>query len=66
MIFFSSLVGCMVFSLIFESRLLVFLCVMIQIPSYIWYCATYIPFARDCLKSLVGGCWQAIKNKFRG
>ena len=34
----------------------------IQIPSYIWYCATYIPFARDCIKACLRGCLKKIKK----
>lgn len=48
-IFISALIMTIVSAVLFESRLLVLLCLIVQIPAYIWYVATYIPFARDCI-----------------
>ncbi len=31
---------------------------IIQIPAYIWYCASYIPFARGCIKSCLNKCFK--------
>lgn len=59
--FATALVGTLVSALLFESKLLVLLCLVVQIPSYIWYCASYIPFARDCIKS----CLRGITGRFR-
>jgi hypothetical protein len=61
MIFVAALIGTVVSALVFHSRLLVLLFLIIQIPAYIWYCASYIPFARDCIK----GCLRGITDRFR-
>jgi len=55
------LTGTLFFALVLHSKLLVLLCLMVQIPAYIWYCASYIPFARDCIKS----CLMGIRDRFR-
>ena len=60
-IYVCALTGTLVFALVLHSKLLVLLCLMVQIPAYIWYCASYIPFARDCIKS----CLVGIRNRFR-
>lgn len=60
-IFFCALLGTLVSALILGSKILVLLCLMVQIPAYIWYCASYIPFARDCIKS----CLKSIRDRFR-
>ena len=60
-IFLSALVGTLFSALVIGSKLLVLLCLMVQIPAYIWYCASYIPFARDCIKS----CLKSIRDKLR-
>lgn len=58
-IFIGALLGTLFFALVFKSSILVILCLVIQIPAYIWYCATYIPFARDCIKA----CLRSVFNK---
>ena len=59
-IFVGALIGTMVSSLFFHSKLLVLLFLIIQIPAFIWYTATYIPFAREFLISCLGGIRDAI------
>lgn len=61
-IFLSALFGTLVSALLFDSRLLVFLCLLVQIPSYIWYCASYFPFAQECILS----CLKGVKGRFTG
>lgn len=60
-IFGSALLGTLVSAILFDSRLLVFVCLVVQIPSYIWYCASYFPFAQDCIKS----CLRGFTDRFR-
>lgn len=60
-IYVCALTGTLVSALVLHSKLLVLLCLIVQIPAYIWYCASYIPFARDCIKS----CLRGISEKFR-
>jgi hypothetical protein len=60
-IFGSALLGTLISALIFDSRLLVFACLLVQIPAYIWYCASYFPFAQDCIKS----CLRGFTDRFR-
>ena len=60
-IFLGALVGTLVSALVFESKILVLICLIVQIPAYIWYCASYIPFARDCIKSCLKSCRDKIK-----
>jgi hypothetical protein len=55
-IFLVGLLGTLFSAIVLGSKLLVILFLIIQIPAYIWYCASYIPFARDCLKSCFKSC----------
>ena len=55
MLFVGALIGTVVSAVVFESRLLVLVFLMVQIPAYIWYVASYIPFARDCIKNCLRG-----------
>jgi hypothetical protein len=52
-IFMSALVMTVFSAVALESRLLVFLCLLVQIPAYIWYVASYIPFARSCILNCI-------------
>jgi len=56
MVFIGALLGTLFSALVLSSSILVIICLVVQIPAYIWYCASYIPFARDCIKSLVKSC----------
>jgi hypothetical protein len=59
-IFIVTLLGTLFFALVVPFTPLVFLCLAVQIPAYIWYCASYIPFARDCLKSCLTACCKKL------
>ena len=61
-LFVGALLGTLFSALVLESKILVIVCLVVQIPSYIWYCATYIPFARDCIKSCLKGCFNKCKK----
>ena len=61
-VFVSALFGTLISAILFDSRILVFLCLIVQIPSYIWYCASYFPFAQDCIKS----CLKGMTSRFTG
>ena len=61
-LFIGALLGTLFSALVLESKIAVILCLVVQIPSYIWYCATYIPFARDCIKSCLRGCLNKLKK----
>jgi hypothetical protein len=60
-VFGCALMGTLISAIIFDSRLLVFCCLVVQIPSYIWYCASYFPFAQDCIRS----CLRGLTERFR-
>lgn len=60
-IFVGALTGTLISALVFKSKILVLLFLLVQIPAYIWYCASYIPFARDCIKS----CLKGVRDRFR-
>ena len=60
-VFGSALLGTLVSAILFDSRLLVFVCLIVQIPAYIWYCASYFPFAQDCIKA----CLRGLTERFR-
>jgi hypothetical protein len=57
-VFIGALVGTLIAALVFESKVLVLICICVQIPAYIWYCASYIPFARDCIRSCLRNCFN--------
>lgn len=61
-IFIGALLGTLFSAIILQSAIMVIICLVIQIPAYIWYCATYIPFARDCIKACLRGCFNKIKK----
>ena len=62
-VFIGALIGTLVSALVFGSKLLVLLFLMIQIPAYLWYCASYIPFAQDCIKSCLKKCFNDSKSE---
>jgi hypothetical protein len=41
---------------VFDSALLVLIFLIVEFCAYTWYVASYIPFARDCIK----GCLKNI------
>eukprot|EP01017_Pseudomicrothorax_dubius_P042779 TRINITY_DN7028_c0_g1_i2.p1 TRINITY_DN7028_c0_g1~~TRINITY_DN7028_c0_g1_i2.p1 ORF type:complete len:164 (+),score=51.43 TRINITY_DN7028_c0_g1_i2:61-492(+) len=53
-VYLASIVLCIVLSLAIGFALLVFALVVVQYCAYVWYCASYIPFARDFIKGCVG------------
>lgn len=57
-VFITALVMTIVSAVLFESRLLVLLCLIVQIPAYIWYVATYIPFARSCILNCINSVFR--------
>jgi hypothetical protein len=59
-IFLVSLIMIFVSAFTFKSKLLVLIFLIIQFCAYTWYAASYIPFARDCIKN----CLKGITNKF--
>lgn len=61
-IFIGALLGTLFSAIVLQSAALVIICLIVQIPAYIWYCATYIPFARDCIKACLRGCLNKIKK----
>ena len=61
-IFIGALLGTLFSAIVLKSAILVIICLVVQIPAYIWYCATYIPFARDCIKACLRGCLNKIKK----
>jgi hypothetical protein len=59
-IFLGGLLGTLFSAIVLSSQLLVILFLIVQIPAYIWYCASYIPFARDCIKSCLNSCVKKV------
>lgn len=60
-VFVSALFGTLISALLFNSGILVMLCLLVHIPAYIWYCASYFPFAQNCIMNAIQGCL----DKFR-
>jgi hypothetical protein len=56
LVFLGALVATFVSAIFFHSALLVLLCLFVQIPAYIWYVASYIPYGRTCLKN----CFESV------
>ena len=52
-IFISSLFMTLVSVYCFHSRLLTIIFVFAQFCSFIWYILSYIPYGRDCLKTII-------------
>ena len=52
-IFISSLVMTLVSVYCFHSRFLTIIFVFLQFCSFIWYILSYIPYGRDCLKTII-------------
>jgi hypothetical protein len=57
-LFVGGLLGTLFSAIVLGSKVLVILFLLVQIPAYIWYCASYIPFARDCIKSCLSSCYK--------
>ena len=54
LVFVGALAGTLISAIWLESRLLVLLFLLVQIPAYIWYCASYFPLAQDCIRNALG------------
>lgn len=59
-VFVVGLLGTLFSAIVLSSQILVILFLIVQIPAYIWYCASYIPFARDCIKSCLKSCFKKV------
>ena len=52
LIFIFSIILTIISIYLFKSKLLVVLCVIIQFGAFIWYVMSYIPYGRDCLRTI--------------
>ncbi len=52
-IFISSLILTLISVYCFHSKLLTIIFVLVEFCAYIWYILSYIPYGRDCLKTIV-------------
>ncbi len=59
LVFVCSMFATLFCALQLESILLVFLFVIIQIASYVWYMASYIPFGRQFLSNAAKGFFSS-------
>jgi hypothetical protein len=60
-LFLGALLGTVLSALVFQNAILVIIFLVIQIPAYIWYCASYIPFARACIRSCFSSCFKKVQ-----
>jgi hypothetical protein len=58
MIFLGALILTIISAVALNSRILVFLCLIIQISAYVWYTASYIPYGRQCLINCFKGIFR--------
>ena len=61
LIYVTSIIGVLVSALALKMSLLVIIFLVIEICAYVWYMASYIPFARDCLKKIFKNCISSDK-----
>ena len=47
-------------SFLLHSALLTFSFVIVQYTSYIWYCASYVPYGRTALLGCLKKCWSCL------
>ena len=52
LIFIFSIILTIISIYLFKSKLLTILCVIIQFGAFIWYVMSYIPYGRDCLRTI--------------
>ncbi|KAJ3017976.1 UNVERIFIED_CONTAM: Vesicle transport protein SFT2B [Siphonaria sp. JEL0065] len=55
LIFLGSMIATLIVAFTLHSFLLTIICCIIQMLALFWYSASYIPFARDLIKSCLGG-----------
>ena len=53
-VYLSSIVVTLVSAIVFRLTVLTLLAMIIQFCALLWYCASYIPFGRHCLRSCIG------------
>ncbi len=53
---FGSMIGVLVSALVLKVALLVLIFLILEVGAYVWYVASYIPFARDCIKKAFKKC----------
>ena len=61
LIFFGSLLMVLISAFVLKSKVLVLIFLITEFCSYTWYAASYIPFARDCIKNCFKGVANSIK-----
>ncbi|KRX07341.1 hypothetical protein PPERSA_06956 [Pseudocohnilembus persalinus] len=61
-IFFTSMVMTLLSALVFKIPILVLVFIIIQFCSYVWYVASYIPFARGCIKSSLKKVFRTVSR----
>ena len=59
-VFMLSMVGTIIASFLLHSALLTFSFVIVQYTSYIWYCASYVPYGRTALLGCLKKCWSCL------
>jgi hypothetical protein len=50
-IFFGSMIMILISVYLLKSKLLVLIFLIVEVCAYVWYTASYIPFAQSCLKN---------------
>eukprot|EP01139_Manchomonas_bermudensis_P024060 Amastigsp_a841994_25.p1 type:complete len:169 gc:universal Amastigsp_a841994_25:551-45(-) len=49
-------------ALVLRNRPLTILLVFVQFCALVWYCASYIPFARRCIKATITGVFNSVRR----
>jgi len=60
LIYVGAMVLTMVAAFVLKSQLLVLVAVIIQFCAIVWYCLSYIPFARQLAKTLFSNCVSSV------
>jgi len=54
-IFICAMVLTLVAAFVLNSQLLVLFSVVVQFCALVWYCLSYVPYARACVKNIFSG-----------
>lgn len=56
LIFLGAIVMVFISAFVLKKKILVLIFIIVEFCAYTWYAASYIPFARDCIK----GCLKKV------
>lgn len=62
LLYLATMVLTLVVAVTFKSPFLCILCGILQFAALVWYSLSYVPYGREMVKGLFGGCSRVVMN----